>query len=316
MSEISDTLNQVEHEQISTSLEVEKIEVNLFRSKSLWLPVHARGVFGGQVISQALISATNCVDSTFALHSLHCYFLASGSSATPIVYSVERLRNGKSYVTRSVKAIQNGNIIFIMVCSFQKPEPWQPDHQWTMPQVPPPEQCEDEEVVYARAIQESKSNPDLMRMFQDRLAERTRSPIAIKRAKMLRNEKGPVRYMFWMKARDIPKYEVHYQKCILAYISDLHFISTAGLIMGLKRGTAQDDLSMTSTLDHTIWYYSNDFNAGDWLLYEVDCPRGGSGRGIVHGRMFTHDGLLVAVTSQEGVVRTNARGPSEAQSKL
>ena len=101
---------------------------------------------------------------------LQCYFLASASSATPIVYGVERLRDGKSYVTRSVKAIQNGHIIFIMLCSFQKPEPWQPVHQWTMPQVPTPEQCEDSEVVYARVIKDSKQNPDLMRIFQDRLS--------------------------------------------------------------------------------------------------------------------------------------------------
>lgn len=114
-----------------------------------------------------------------------------------------------------------------------------------------------------------------------------------------------------MKARDIPKYEAHFQKCILAYISDLRFITTAGLVIGLKRGSVENALGMVSTLDHTIWYYSNDFDAGDWLLYETDCPRVGSGRGIVHGRMFTHDGNLVAVTSQEGVVRTNARGPSE-----
>jgi len=316
MSEISDTLNQVEHEQISTSLEVEQIEVNLFRSKSLWLPLHSRGAFGGQVISQALVSATNCVDLAFALHSLHCYFLSSASPATPIVYSVERLRNGKSYVTRSVKAIQNGHIIFIMLCSFQRPEPWQPVHQWTMPQVPSPEQCEDEEAVYALAIQNAKSNPKIMRILQERLTERSKSPIAIKCAKEHHaNQDGTIKYMYWMKARDIPKYETHFQKCILAYISDLRFISTAPLVMGLQSRS----LSMVSTLDHTIWYYSNDFDAGDWLLYEMDCPRAGSGRSIVHGRMFTHDGKLVAVTSQEGVVRTIARGPSDEkkpQSKL
>jgi len=311
MSEISDTLNQIEHEQISTSLEVEQIEVNLFRSKSLWLPLHARGVFGGQVISQALVSATNCVDPAFALHSLHCYFLASASSATPIVYNVDRLRNGKSYVTRAVRAIQNGHIIFVMLCSFQKPEPWQPVHQWTMPQVPSPEQCEDAEAMYARAIQNFKSNPKVVRIFQARLSERSKSPIAIKDAKYHTNQDGTVRYMYWMKARDIPKYEAHFQKCILAYISDMRFISTASYVMRLHPGKGQDALSMASTLDHTIWYYSDDFDAGNWLLYEMDCPRGGSGRGIVHGRMFTHDGKLVAVTSQEGVVRTNARGPSE-----
>ncbi|KIM48385.1 hypothetical protein M413DRAFT_62626 [Hebeloma cylindrosporum] len=249
-----DGLNQAEHEQISTSLEVEQIEVNLFRSKSLWVPLRARGVFGGQVISQALVSATKCVDSSFALH---CYFLTSGSPSTPIVYSVERLRDGKSYVTRSVKAVQNGNIIFIMLCSFQKPEVWQPTYQWPMPDVPPPEQCDDEEVRYARVIQDPKSHPDLVKFFQERLTERSRSPTAIKLAKAHHvNKDGTIRYMYWMKARDIPHYEAPFQKCILAYISDMQFISTASRIMGMKRGgTGKESLSMTSTLDHSIWFY-------------------------------------------------------------
>ncbi|CAA7258809.1 unnamed protein product [Cyclocybe aegerita] len=306
-------LNQVEHEHISTSLEVEQIEMNLFRSKSLWLPLRARGVFGGQVISQALVSATSCVRSEFALHSLHCYFLTSASPSTPIVYSVERLREGKSYVTRSVKAVQNGRIIFIMLCSFQKPEPWQPTHQWSMPDVPAPEQCEDEEAVYMRIIQDPKSHPALVQFFQDQLTERARSPIAIKSAKAHQEAEGGriVRYSYWMKARDIPEYEAPFQKCILSYASDMHFIGTASRIMGLRRGgKGAESLSMLSTLDHSIWFYNNDFHAGDWLLYEIDCPRAASGRAIVHGRMYTRDGKLVAVTSQEGVVRANIKDPA------
>ncbi|KAJ3510310.1 hypothetical protein NLJ89_g4754 [Agrocybe chaxingu] len=328
-------LNQVEHEHISTSLEVEQIEVNLFRSKSLWLPLRARGVFGGQVISQALVSATSCVRSEFALHSLHCYFLTSASPSTPIVYSVERLREGRSYVTRSVKAVQNGHIIFIMLCSFQKPEPWQPTHQWSMPDVPAPEQCEDEEVAYMRVIQDPKTHPAMVQFFQDQLTERARSPIAIKSAKGQQEAEGGriVRYSYWMKARDIPVYEAPFQKCILSYASDMHFISTASRIMGLRRGgKGAESLAMLSTLDHSIWFYrrvlqvlsykfasltyypfSNDFHAGDWLLYEIDCPRAASGRAIVHGRMYTRDGKLVAVTSQEGVVRANIKEPALQQ---
>ncbi|KJA26000.1 hypothetical protein HYPSUDRAFT_36855 [Hypholoma sublateritium FD-334 SS-4] len=312
-SEEVSSLNQAEHEQISTSLEVEQIEVNLFRSKSLWLPMRARGVFGGQVISQALVSATNCVNPALALHSLHCYFLTSGSPSTPIIYSVERLREGKSYATRSVKAVQNGNIIFIMLCSFQKPEPWQPKHQWTMPVVPRPEECQDEESSYLRVIQDPKSHPKLVEFFQERLTERVRSPIYVKLAKSHHIDKeGVVRYMYWMKVRDTPKYEPPFQKCILGYISDMHFIASASRIMKLKRGgTGPDGLSMLSTIDHAIWYYSNDFDAADWLLYEMDCPSAGSGRAIVHGRIFARDGTLVAVTSQEGVIRANIRGPAE-----
>ncbi|KAF9459455.1 HotDog domain-containing protein [Collybia nuda] len=307
--------HSLEHEQISTSLEVEQIDVNFFRSKSLWLPARSRGVFGGQVISQALVSATNCVESGFALH---CYFLLSASPTTPIIYHVERVRHGRSYVTRSVKAVQNGHTIFVMMCSFQKPEPWQPSHQWPMPAVPIPEDCELEETRYLRHLQSDSPSESLSRLYSDIVYERTRSPIAIKRAKEHDvAADGTVSYMYWMQARDIPKYEAPFQKCILSYMSDMYFISTASRIMGLKRfGKGPKSTSMTSTLDHTIYFYNDDFDCGDWLLHVMVSPRTGSGRGVVHGRMYTRDGILVAVTSQEGVVRANIRGPADPQSKL
>ncbi|KAF5377598.1 hypothetical protein D9615_005160 [Tricholomella constricta] len=305
--------NQVEHEQISTSLEVEQLDVNLFRSKSLWLPVRARGVFGGQVISQALVSATNCVNPAFGLHSLHCYFLLSASPSTPIIYHVDRVRQGRSYTTLFVKAVQNGRTIFVLMCSFQKPEPWQPSHQWPMPKVPSPENCELEETRYNNLLASATISPGLKKGYQDALAERTRSPIAIKRAGEHHIEAdGTVTYMYWMQARNIPKYEPPFQKCILSYISDMNFISSASKTMGLKRfGQGPNTVSMTSTLDHSIYFYSDDFDCGDWLLHVINSPRTGSGRGVVHGRMYTRDGTLVAVTSQEGVVRANVRGPAE-----
>lgn len=311
LSAMSDS-NQVEHERISTSLEVEQIDVNLFRSKTLWLPFRARGVFGGQVISQALVSATNCVDPAFALHSMHCYFLLSASPSTPIIYHVDRIRQGRSYVTRSVKAVQNGQTVFILMCSFQKPEPWQPFHQWPMPAVPVPEDCDLEETRYLRLIDSEETSPRLKQLYQANLSERLRSPIAIKRAREHDiSEDGTVRYMYWMQARDIPKYEAPFQKCILSYISDLYFISTASRVMGLKRfEKGPDAVSMTSSLDHSIYFYNNDFDCGDWLLHVMVSPRTGSGRGIIQGRMYTRDGTLVAVTTQEGVVRANIRGPN------
>ncbi|PFH49219.1 hypothetical protein AMATHDRAFT_148154 [Amanita thiersii Skay4041] len=318
-----DDTSQVEHEQISTSLEVEQLDNNLFRSKSLWVPTRARGVFGGQVISQGLVSATNVVDPAFCLHSLHCYFLASGSPSTPIIYNVERLRQGRSYVVCTVRAIQRGNTIFVMLCSFQKPEPWQPSQQWVMPVVPPPEHCDLEETYFLRLMnsEEFKSNPRVREYCQSYAAERAKSPIAIRRAKI--HEAGPdgvVRYMYWMAAKDIPVYEAPFQKCILSYLSDLHFIATASHMLGLKRyGQGPKRLSMTSTLDHSIYFYNNDFHCGDWLLYVMESPRIGLGRGVVHGRLYTQQGSLVAVTSQEGVLRADVRGPEtkmDAKSKL
>ncbi|KAJ7597622.1 HotDog domain-containing protein [Mycena floridula] len=294
---------------ISTALDVEKLETHLFRSKALWVPVRARGVFGGQVISQALVSATNCVDPQFGLHAtclealadaLQCYFLSSASPATPVVYYVEKLRQGKSYVSCSVKAVQNGAIIFILMCSFQKPEPWQPSCQWKMPIVPSPEDCELEEDVYRRTIQQAE-HPEVKRYLEEYIEERIRSPIAVKVAKLHHvTKEGTERFMYWMKARNIIAYDAPFQKCILSYLSDLY----------LKGPKA---VGMTSTIDHAIWFYNDTFDCSNWLLYEMECSRAGSGRGIVHGRLYTVDGTLVAVTQQEGVVRANVYGPSASQ---
>ncbi|KNZ74168.1 Acyl-coenzyme A thioesterase 8 [Termitomyces sp. J132] len=333
--------NQAEHEQISTSLEVEQLDSNLFRSKSLWVPANARGVFGGQVISQALVSATNCVNPNFGLHSLHCYFLLSASPATAIIYHVDRVRQGRTYATISVRANQNGRTVFVLMCSFQKPEPWQPSHQWPMPHVPGPGDCEDEEVrllimaestttsrekkLYQDALKVGHSLPSSVSLAHGGCKERAKSPVAIKRAKEHHvAADGTVVYMHWIQARNIPKYEAPFQKVMHTQLhfrlEFVHFttsldisISTVPKILGLKRfGKGPNGISMTSSIDHSIYFYNDDFDCGDWLLYVVSSPRSGSGRGVVHGRMYSQNGSLVAVTSQEGVVRANIQGPKDS----
>lgn len=308
---------QAEHEQISTALDVEQIDVNLFRSKSLWLPVRARGVFGGQVISQAVVSATNCVNPAFTLHSLHCYFLTSASPAVPILYYVERLREGRSYTTRSVKAAQNGKIVFILLCSFQKPEPWQPEHQWPMPSVPAPEECELEEDRYLKDAN-GASNEKVKNILLEYREERMKSPIEVRSVGARSTGHGTTIYMHWMRAKKVPKRDAPYQKAILGYMSDLLFIGASANTLGLKRlSRGPDALAMMSTLDHSVYYYSDDFSCDDWLLYVVTSPRTGSGRGVVHGQMYTRDGKLVAVMGQEGVVRADRRPPAnETKAKL
>ncbi|KAJ7655136.1 thioesterase-like superfamily-domain-containing protein [Mycena polygramma] len=305
------------HEQVATALEVERLDVDLFRSKTLWLPTRARGVFGGQVISQALVSATNSVDPLYGLHSLHCYFLSSASASTPIIYFVERLRDGRSYLTRAVKALQNGRVIFMMMCSFQKPEPWQPERAWRMPVVPPPDQCRLEEERYAALSREEGLHPKIQQIYRDFIGERQRSPIAIKMAvEKDMSIPGMTRVMYWMQARDIPEYEAPFQKCILGYISDLNLLTAASTALGLQRfGKGPNATSMTSTIDHSICFYNDTFDCGDWLLYVMASPAAGSGRGIVYGQLYTHTGKLIATTTQEGVVRADRRGP-EATAKL
>ncbi|KAG1773068.1 thioesterase-like superfamily-domain-containing protein [Suillus occidentalis] len=313
-----DDPNQAESSKISTSLELEQIEVNLFRSKTLYRPTRARGVFGGQVISQAIVAATNCVDPVFGLHSLHCYFLLSASPAIPIIYFVERLREGRSYTTRSVKAVQNGKVIFQLMCSYHKPEPWQPTHQWPMPEVPPLEECELDEVLFRRRATMEDLPSTIRDVLLSYALERENGPISVRRAG-LTTEDGTQTSMHWMQARtgQASHYGAPYQKCILAYLSDLNFITAASDALKLKRmSNGPDAHAMTSSLDHSIWYYDDNFCCEDGLLYVVICPRAASGRAVVHGRLYSRTGNLVAVTCQEGVVRANVRGPTKNKANL
>ncbi|OBZ78951.1 DNA repair protein rad14 [Grifola frondosa] len=240
---------QEENEEISMSLEVEQLDVNLFRSKKLFIPYASRGVYGGQVISQALVSATNCVDPAFGLH---CYFLLGASASIPILYNVDRVRDGRSYVTRAVRAVQRGRTVFIMLCSFQRPEPLQPSFQWPMPlHVPDPETCEDIEAYYDNMSRREGVDPRIKVFCREYAEERKQSPIYIKVAGVREVPDGLDAYLYWYKAKNAQKYEASFQKII--------------------------------------------------------SERGGSGRGSVHGRMYTRTGTLIAVTSQEGAVRANIK---------
>lgn len=300
------------HELITTALSVEKLDAHLFRSKTLRTPVRARGVFGGQVISLAVVAATECVDKQYALHSLHCYFLLSASDAVPLVFYVETLPKGKTYATVSVKAAQQGRVVFFLLASFKQPEVGAREFSLPMPRVPPPEQCENEERYYERLLASNTLSPLRRRHVEVSLGDRRRSPIDIALAGVLPYSRGvapdgTVQRMLWMRAKSIPKLEASFQKCIIAYLSDLRFLSTVVEASGLKGDSSsappEQKLGMSSSLDHTIWFYSDDFDCADWVLYVMEAVRAGYGRGVSYGRIYTRDGQLIAVTTQEGVVR-------------
>ncbi|KAF9647523.1 Thioesterase/thiol ester dehydrase-isomerase [Thelephora ganbajun] len=324
--------------QISTLLDIENLDVNLYRSKKVILPPNSRGVFGGLVISHAMVAATESVKPEFHLHvrhvagserspanslpaqSLHCYFILNASPATPIYYNVDRVRDGRSYVTRAVRAVQSGRVIFIMVCSYQKPEPWQPSYRSPMPSnVPPPEECKDEASLYRERA--AVANNEYLKNLWIRSAEyRDRSPIAIRSAGD-HYEGGVLVSYAWMKAKHVPECDLAYQKCILGYLSDALFIGAGSRLLGLEWQTEDGPKShgLSSTLDHSIWFYTDNFDCGDWLLFETRAPQAGSGRALVHRRVFTRDGVLIAHFSQEGVVRARVFSPEKSgqtQSKL
>ncbi|KAI0322280.1 thioesterase-like superfamily-domain-containing protein [Amylostereum chailletii] len=288
---------------IVTSLQVDRLDANLFRSKDLKTPFLARGVFGGQVISQALVSATQCVQPEYLLHSLHCYFLLSASASIPILYYVDNLRNGRSYVTRSVRAVQNGRAVFVLLCSFQIPEPSQPMQQWPMPSALSPERSIPEEDFIRSLMQKPGISEAKKAWYLGHIEQRESSPVEVRLPLVHIEATGKPEIKYWMKTRERCDYGPSFQKSILAYISDLHFLNAATLSVGLRRKAGAS--TMVSTLDHSISYYSHDFNCSEWMLYVIESPAVGSGRGYVRGRMYSREGELLAVMTQEGVMRAH-----------
>ncbi|KAI0735438.1 thioesterase-like superfamily-domain-containing protein [Earliella scabrosa] len=310
---------ELDHEQITEALEVEQLDVSLYRSKTLYLPARGRGVFGGQVISQALVSATNCVDPVLFAHLLQCYFILSASDAVPILYHVDRIRDGRSYVTRAVRAVQRGRTVFMMMCSFQLPEPRQPSYQYPMPpDVPAPEACEGIEVIYEKLLRDT-TDEKVKGFCRTMLEERRRSPIHVRLAGVREPKDGMPIFMYWHKAKNTPvRYDAAFQKCILSYMSDSQFIGAARRTLSMvcqgDRGTTK--VVMQTSLDHNITFYDDNFDCGDWLLYVIVSERASSGRASVHGRMYTPSGSLVAVCNQEGVLRVDTRDASGSVAKL
>ena len=271
-------------------LDLEKLEHNLFRGLSPqtgW-----QRVFGGQVIGQAMVAASHTVQAKTA-HSLHGYFLRPGDPKVPIIYEVDRIRDGDSFATRRVVAIQHGRAIFSMSASYHMPEEGFA-HQAQMPDVPGPAELPSEAELKAQFIDHV---PENVRAYWEE--ER---PIEIRPTDFSRflNAKpgAPVQHV-WMRATGaLPKDRALHQ-CVMAYASDFFLLDTSLIPHG--RDIFDPGLFLAS-LDHAMWFH-DDFRADDWLLYSMDSPRAKSARGFNRGQVFTADGRLVASTAQEGLIR-------------
>ena len=277
-------------------LDLEQIETNLFRgtSESLGPP----RVFGGQVIGQALIAALRTVDGR-PCHSLHGYFLRPGDPSLPIIYEVDRIRDGKSFNTRRVVAIQKGEAIFNMSASFQVLEDGL-SHQIAMPDVPGPDDLPTEEEMFER--KKKDFTPEMIAMMKrDR-------PIEMKRVEdidFINPQKGePIQHM-WFKSKKKLGDEVSHHQCLLAYASDMGLLGTAAIphAMSFMSGL------MTASLDHAMWFH-REFRFDEWILVAMDSPAAGGSRGFNRGNMFTESGELIASVAQEGLMRV-ARPPTE-----
>ena len=270
-------------------LSLEQIEENLFRGQSQDLGWGT--VFGGQVLGQALSAAAQTVPAERHPHSLHAYFLRVGDVSKPIVYDVDRIRDGSSFTTRRVVAIQAGRPIFNMSASFQKSEPGY-EHQEPMPDAPAPETLKTEQQL---AI-EAGWPPALLERVR---AERPFEMRPVEVIDPLKPKPHPPLRMNWLRTVSaLPDHPaLHYT--LLAYVSDHYLIGTALLPHGVSFMTPGMQIA---SLDHVMWFHQP-LRVDDWLLHVMESPEARGGRGLVRGRLYTRSGALVASTAQEGLIR-------------
>jgi acyl-CoA thioesterase-2 len=271
-------------------LDLERIEENIFRGVSP--SASLQRVFGGQVAGQALVAATRTVAADRHVHSLHSYFIRPGDPSVPIVYLVERIRDGRSFSVRRVTAVQHGNPIFTLSASFQL-EQGGIDHQRTMPQVPDPlalPTFAERLVGYPELIDFMARIPQA---FDIRYVD---DPPWVQRAQGPR-ENQPHR--IWMRADGVLPDDPTLHVCVLTFASDLNLLDSVLIHHGMA--ARLDPISMAS-LDHAMWFHRQ-FRADDWFLYESSSPSASGGRGLATGRFFARDGRLVASVTQEGMIR-------------
>ncbi len=273
-------------------LDLEDIEHNIYRGRNR--DIGTGRIFGGQVLAQALVAARRTVEDDKPAHSLHGYFILEGDLAAPVVYFVDRLRDGRSYCTRRVTAIQHGEAIFNMSGSFHRREPGL-EHQMTMRDTIGPESLRDElDVIREKAEQIPKSVRPVL--TQDRVLDiRPVDPDD----PFVAEPRAP-RQRYWMKTvQKVPDDDPLLHQAILAYASDYGLLGAALRPHGV---TFRDPGVMVASLDHAIWFH-RPFRMDDWLLYVVESPSSGAGRAFSRGTFFTRDGVLVASVAQEGVLR-------------
>jgi acyl-CoA thioesterase-2 len=272
-------------------LDLEQLEVNLFRGRSPqfgW-----QRVYGGQVLGQALVAAVRTVPEERVAHSLHGYFLLPGDPAVPIIYEVERIRDGGSFTTRRVKGIQHGKAMFAMSVSFQKFEDGF-EHQITMPDVPMPEDLPSEQELAKKMV---ATLPENMRTYWERDRPIEMRPVDVSRYFV--PEKRAAEQQIWMRANGKLPDAFALHQCVLAYASDFTLLDTALIAHG--KLMFDKNIQMAS-LDHALWFH-RPFRADEWVLYVQDSPSASGARGFCRGSLYTRNGVLVASVTQEGLMR-------------
>ena len=269
-------------------LDLEEIDVNLFRGTQS--DTDRQRVFGGQVAAQAMIAGVRTVDPAYGIHSLHSYFLRPGDTRVPIVYDVERIRDGRSFATRRVAARQHGRPIYYLTANFQREEEGL-EHQDVMPDVPGPE--------------EGVSMVDLMRRAGNKDADALAKEWASLDARYLGNSRRglpedparPSRSRMWIRVNAELGDDPVVHQAAFTYASDMSLLGATLAAHDVRPSEVQ-----MASLDHTIWFH-RPFRANEWWLYDQTSPSATGGRGLALARVFTQDGRLVATVAQEGLIR-------------
>ncbi len=276
---------------IIDALAVERLDNLLFRGDpNDWPNKH---VFGGHILAQAMEAATLTVEPAYKLHSLHCYFLRPGIAGQPIIYDVDPIRNGRSFVTRRVVAIQNGEAIFTISVSFHVGETGV-EHQINMPEVPMPEELEDDEAYYARVLRafgkQPKDKPFMP--FEMRSIDR----MDLENPAPKSPETG-----YWFKLKENIDGDQALHGRLMAYISDFAFLSAN--LRPHAMIPRDPRLKTVASLDHAMWFHRENFRVDDWVFYRTDGYWTGKGRGLARGALYDRSGRLLASTSQEALLR-------------
>ena len=279
-------------DQLLDLLDLEQIEVNIFRGRSP--DERVQRVFGGQVAGQALVAAGRTVPADRPVHSLHAYFIRPGDPSVPLVYTVDRMRDGRSFTTRRVTAVQHGKAIFALSASFHHPEPGL-EHAMPMPSVPPAEELRPNTERLAEAL-----GQPLPPHFRD-------SPIDVRSAGPLSVEvsRDPSLYSgqnyVWLRVKEQLPDDPLLHVCLMTYVSDLTLLETVLLEHGVDWF---DGRTSGASLDHAMWFH-RPFRADQWLLYAQESPIAAGGRGLARGEVYTAAGELVVSVVQEGLIRLN-----------
>ena len=283
-------------EELVALLDLEQLEVDLFRG--IQARTERQRVFGGQVAAQAVVAATRSVEDQFVLHSLHSYFLRPGDTTVPIVYDVERIRDGRSFATRRVSARQHGRPIYYLTANFQIPEPGL-EHQDPMPDVVPPEQGMPL-VELAR-----ERGPEAAEHWEREWAAMDIRHVGVTGRGIAEDPDHAARARLWIKVDGPISDDPTLQTAAFTYASDLTLLGAALVPHGIHIASPR---LQPASLDHTIWFHKP-FRVDDWWLYDQFSPFAGGGRGLALARVFSRSGELVATVAQEGLIRVREPRP-------